>query len=66
LSAGDTLLLAIADRVGHGVRRQAELDRDARRTRFLVDVNGTPGSHPKPRRAMSSKKRARSVDASRT
>ena len=38
-SAGDTLLLlAIADRVGHSLGRQAALDRKARRTRFLVDV----------------------------
>jgi signal transduction histidine kinase len=38
-SASDTvLLLAIADRIGHGLGRQAELDREARRTRYLVDV----------------------------
>src|SRR5262249_51032004 len=39
LSAGDTLLLlAIADRIGQGLGRQAELDRESRRSRYLVDV----------------------------
>src|SRR5262245_13093081 len=38
-SSGDTLLLlAIADRIGQGLERQAEVDREGRRTRYLVDA----------------------------
>src|SRR5262245_30908236 len=38
-SAGDTLLLlAIADRIGQGLARQAEVDRENRRSRCFFDV----------------------------